>query len=250
MGRGRYPARLQVAPPTPALAARYLLAWPAHELYQSPERFPPISSPGLFGDEQPLALDIGCATGELVCALARLHPAVNFVGLDIVAKPLWRAVGRAAEQGLANVRFVQADARLAYARIPDSALHAAYLHFPAPLLSNRQRNQLLVAPAMLATMERCLQPGGVLSVLTDQEPLYDRLLELLPAAPGLRLAAPETWSVELGELLKSHYHRRWEARGRAIWRAALVRETGRQGDRETGRQGDRVTGRPGDKVTR
>ncbi len=223
MGRGRYPARLKVSPPPPELAERYLLVWPARELYAEPERFPPVSSPALFGDDRPLELDIGCATGDLVLALARLRPEANYLGLDIVAKPLWRAVERAAAADLANVKFLQADARLVYRQIPDGALRAAYVHFPAPLLSNRKRNQLLISPALLATMERCLEPGGILSVMTDQEALYEELLALLPDAPLLHLLPPDDWSVTMTELLKSHYHRRWEAKGRPIFRAELVR---------------------------
>lgn len=223
MGRGRYPARLKVAPPPPELVARYLHRWPGRELYLHPERFPPLSSPGLFGDTRPLELDVGCATGDLVLALARLNPTVNYVGVDVVGKPLWRAVERAAAAGLANVRFLQADARLVYRCIPDRVLRAAYVHFPAPLLRNRQRNQLLISADLLAQMQRCLVPGGVLSVMTDHEALYAELMRLLPAAPGLRLVSPAAWSVTISELLKSHYHRRWEARGRQIWRAELVR---------------------------
>jgi tRNA (guanine-N7-)-methyltransferase len=223
MGRGRYPARLRVGPPPPELAARYLLTWRSRELYNTPAIYPALSSEAIFGDSRPLELDIGCATGDLVLALARQRPEANYLGLDIVAKPVWRAVERAAEEGLANVRFLQADARLAYPKLPDGALRAAYVHFPAPLLANRQRNQLLVSPRLLATMERALAPGGVLSVMTDQEGVFEVLMELLPAAPGLRLTAPEEWSVAMTELLKSHYHRRWEAKGRQIWRAELVR---------------------------
>jgi tRNA (guanine-N7-)-methyltransferase len=223
MGRGRYPARLKVTAPPPEIAERHLLTWPARELYAAPERFPPLSSPGLFGDGRPLELDVGCATGDLVLALARLRPEANYVGLDIVAKPLWRAVERAAEAALGNVKFVQADARLVYRQIPDGALRAAYVHFPAPLLASRKRNQLLISPAMLAAMERCLVPGGALSVMTDQEALYGELVALLPGAPLLRLVPPDEWSVTMTELLKSHYHRRWEAKGRPIFRAELRR---------------------------
>ncbi len=226
MGRGRYPARLNVAPPPPELAARYLRAWPGRELYAAPERFPPVSSPGLFGDGRPLELDIGCATGELVLALARMRPEANYVGVDIVAKPLWRAVERAAAAGLDNVIFLQADVRLLYRQIPDGALRAAYIHFPAPMLRNSQRKGRLVSAAALAELSRCLAPGGVLSVMTDQEALYEELLALLPGAPALALVPPERWSVAMTELVKSHYHRRWEERGRPILRAELVRRPG------------------------
>ncbi|MBX0328050.1 methyltransferase domain-containing protein [Oscillochloris sp. ZM17-4] len=221
MGRGRYPARLQVEPPPPEVAARYLLIWPSHEVYASPESFPPISSPGLFGDGRPLEIDIGCATGELAIALAEARPGANYLGVDITLKPLYKAVETAAGRGLPNVTFLQSDMLLAYGRIPAGALRAAYVHFPAPLLRPRHRKARLVAPALLQQMQRALVPGGTLSFMTDQPDLYAELLRLLPAAPGLRLRDPAEHELALSDLLKSHYHRRWEAQGRPIIRAEL-----------------------------
>jgi tRNA (guanine-N7-)-methyltransferase len=211
-------------PPPPEVAARYLQTWPGRELYAQPSTFPPLSSPGLFGDQRPLELDIGCATGDLVLALAGLCPEANYVGLDVVGKPLWRAVERASALQAAHVRFVQADARLACRQVPDGALRTAYIHFPAPLLRNRQRNQLLIAPPLLDQVARGLAPDGMLSFMTDQPALYAQLLAWLPAVPGLRLLPPEQWSVTMSDLLKSHYHRRWEARGRPILRAELAKK--------------------------
>jgi tRNA (guanine-N7-)-methyltransferase len=223
MGRGRYPARLNVAPPPPELAARYLLIWSGEAIYARPQSLPPISSPGLFGDGRPLELDIGCATGELLCALAAARPEANYLGVDVALKPLYKAVELAAARDLPNLRLLHADILLAYRRIPDAALRAAYLHFPAPLPLNRQRKQRLIGPALLAQMQRALAPGGMLSVITDQPDLYAELLRLLPAAPGLRLREPSEHALAIDGLLKSHYHRRWESRGRPILRAEIER---------------------------
>lgn len=223
MPRGRYPARLNVSPPDAATAARYYQSWPGRELYRQPERFGPLSSPALFGNDHPLELDIGCAVGDFLCALAPLRPDTNFVGVDIVAKPLYRAVETAAAADLTNIKFIQADVRLALARIPNGGLQTAYLHFPAPLLRNRQRGQRLVAPGVLAQIARTLQTGGRLSFITDQPDLAAELEALLPAVPALRPVPAGQESQALGDLLKSHYHRRWEARGRPILRMELER---------------------------
>ncbi len=224
MGRGRYPARLKVGPPSLDLAARYLQIWSGRELYLHPEHFPPLSSAGLFGNDRPLELDIGCASGDLLLFLATRQPATNYVGLEILAKPLWLAVKRAAAAGLDNLRLIQADSRLVYRQIPDGALHMAYMHFPAPLLRNRQRRQLLVSAELLAQLERCLVPGGRFSFMTDQPALAAHLDRLLLGAPALRPVHPEEASLELSEVLKSHYQRRWEARGRPILRVELLRD--------------------------
>lgn len=219
MGRGRYPARLNVAPPPPEVAERYLQIWRNRELYATPEAFPAISSASLFGDNRPLEIDIGCATGELLYDMAAARPAVNFVGIEVALKPLYRAVEMASKRELTNLKFIQADALLALRRIPDEALQTSYLHFPAPMLRYRQRKQRLVSPEILAQLQRALAPSGVLSLLTDQEALFVEFLRLLPGLPALRMRGPAEHT--LGDLIKSHYQRRWEARGRVIFRAEL-----------------------------
>ncbi len=221
MGRGRYPARLQVSPPSPEVGAHYLLIWPGHDFYHNPDAFPPISSPGLFGNDRPLEIDMGCATGELVCALAAARPEANYLGIDISLKPLYRAVEVAASRGLSNLRFLQSDMLMLYGRIPAGALRTAYVHFPAPLMRNRHRKQRMISPTLLQHMQRTLAPSGTFSFITDHEDLYAELLRLLPVAPGLRLRDPAEHEIALTDLLKSHYHRRWEDRGRPILRAEL-----------------------------
>ena len=87
----------------------------------------------------------------------------------------------------------------------------------------RQRNQILIAPPLLAQIARGLALGGTLSVMSDQPALYAQLLSLLPALPELRPLPTEAWSVTISDLIKSHYHRRWEERGRPILRVELLR---------------------------
>ena len=53
-------------------------------------------------------LDVGCGAGELSLALARQNPAVQVLGVDISQDLVAVAADRAA--GLANARFVEADA--------------------------------------------------------------------------------------------------------------------------------------------
>ena len=81
-------ARFQ--PPDPQLIERYLRFFSSKELFWNPDIFPPIDSPHLFGDDLPLALEIGCGTADFLCAQAREHPGTNFVGIDVSAKPLFR----------------------------------------------------------------------------------------------------------------------------------------------------------------
>ncbi|MEV4006269.1 methyltransferase domain-containing protein [Actinomadura sp. NPDC049753] len=60
--------------------------------------------------EDDTVLDIGCGTGQLTLLAARRAARARAVGVDISGPMLTRARADAAEQGIANVRFEQADA--------------------------------------------------------------------------------------------------------------------------------------------
>ncbi|MES9606468.1 methyltransferase domain-containing protein [Actinomadura sp. NPDC000929] len=61
--------------------------------------------------EDETVLDIGCGTGQLTLLAARRAARARAVGVDISGPMLARARADAAEQGIANVRFDQADAQ-------------------------------------------------------------------------------------------------------------------------------------------
>jgi SAM-dependent methyltransferase len=56
-------------------------------------------------------LDIGCGTGQVTRDAARLAHRGAALGVDLSARMIERARKRAAEEGLANAEFVQADAQ-------------------------------------------------------------------------------------------------------------------------------------------
>ena len=54
-------------------------------------------------------LDLGCGQGDGLCVLAAANPNAEFVGVDFLPEHIQYANALAAEAGLTNVRFVQAD---------------------------------------------------------------------------------------------------------------------------------------------
>ena len=49
-----------------------------------------LDLPAIFGNQQPLALEIGCGTGHFVMARAAQQPEVNFLAIDIYNKGCWK----------------------------------------------------------------------------------------------------------------------------------------------------------------
>ena len=64
----------------------------------------------VFGNEQPLYIEIGMGKGKFLHTLAKLHPERNYVGIEKYSSVLLRAIQKMEEEELPNLFFIRMDA--------------------------------------------------------------------------------------------------------------------------------------------
>ena len=109
-----------------------------------------------------LVLDVGCGAGRTTLDAARVASAGHALGVDLSGPMLAVARARAADQGVANASFLQADAQIhpfEPARFDVVLSRTGAMFFGDPA-------------AGFANLRRALRPGGRLVLLTWQ-PLED-----------------------------------------------------------------------------
>jgi tRNA (guanine-N7-)-methyltransferase len=198
--------------------ARYLRVYDARGLYHHPETYPRLCSPQLFDNSAPLALEVGCGTAEFLCSLASSEPAVNFVGIDITRRPLYKAVATASSLTLANVRFLQANFAQLYPLLEPCSLRQVYVHFPDPHTRPKFHGRRLVTPAFLDAIHHALVPGGSLSLVTDHRALFADLLAVVEADCRFQKTHAERYLTGFEPAVKSRFQRIWERHGLPILR--------------------------------
>ncbi|MBW3547475.1 MAG: methyltransferase domain-containing protein [Actinobacteria bacterium] len=104
-------------------------------------------------------LDIGCGTGKSTSDAARLAGSGSVLGVDLSARMLERARAAAHAEGLANVRFEQADAQVH--PFPEGAFDIAISSFGAMFFGD--------PTAAFTNIARALRPEGRLALLTWRE---------------------------------------------------------------------------------
>ena len=60
-----------------------------------------------FKNQNPLVLELGCGKGEYTVGLARLHPNINFLGVDVKGHRFHKGAKDALSEGLSNVCFLR-----------------------------------------------------------------------------------------------------------------------------------------------
>ena len=61
----------------------------------------------VFGNENPITLELGCGKGEYTVELAKRYPERNFIGVDIKGHRFWKGAKESTQMGLPNVAFLR-----------------------------------------------------------------------------------------------------------------------------------------------
>jgi len=135
----------------------------------------------LFGRDAPVVLDLGCGNGRSTIASALTRPECDHLGIDILPVVIRYARKRANQRGLANVRFAVIGARelLEHHVEPHSAAEIHCYH-PQPYYDAAQVHRRLITPTFLALVLRCLVPGGLFVIQTDNPGYWNYIREVAP----------------------------------------------------------------------
>src|SRR5688572_1797474 len=218
MPRRRLARRLDYEPPDAQNAQKYLLYFNSRDLFYTPAAFPRLNSKDLFCNDLALKMEIGCGTADFICALASKEPQVNFIGLDVSWKPLFRAVRTAASLGLDNIKFIKANFRLMRPLFVPASLETVYLHFPDPNQQPKFQKRQLFSPAFLDQMHMALTPSGYLSIMTDHHQFFMEMLNLVEQDGRFEKRHEARYLVGFEPEVKSRFQRIWEKYGLSILR--------------------------------
>jgi len=174
----------------------------------------------VFGNDQPVELEVGFGKGAFLVARAPQEPDVNFVGIEIDRGLQLHVANRLVKRGLRNVRLIRGDA-LAVLRefIFDSSLRAVHVYFPDPWWKRRHRKRRLFTSEFAGQCERVLMPGGRLFIATDVEEYYGVIKAALASGttlrPGVEAPGPD--------VPETNFERKARLAGQGVWRGIFVR---------------------------
>ncbi|MGF1582530.1 MAG: tRNA (guanosine(46)-N7)-methyltransferase TrmB [Gemmataceae bacterium] len=181
----------------------------------------------LFGNDDPVELEVGFGKGLFLFSESEARPDTNFLGIEIEKKYVFAAATRMFKHGgRDNVKLVHGDAReFLKKHIADQSLQAVHVYFPDPWWKTRHRKRRLFTPEFANECQRLLQRDGILYLVSDVEDYFKLITSHVDDCEFLeKLPAPEIKDPEHDLDYLTHFERKYRKEGRPIYRASYVRQ--------------------------
>lgn len=179
----------------------------------------------LFGNQNPIEIEIGMGKGKFIMELAEKNPEVNYVGIERYSSVLLRGLQKRSQLELSNIWFLRLDALELPEVFAEDEVDRIYLNFSDPWPKDRHAKRRLTSERFLSVYEKILKEGGRLEFKTDNRDLFLYSLESVPAA-GWRLES-ETFDLHGSDLaagnVMTEYEMRFAAEGKPICKLTAVR---------------------------
>lgn len=182
----------------------------------------------VFGNQNPLYIEIGMGKGQFLLELARRNPDINYIGIERYSSVLLRATEKydMLETPLPNIRFICMDATEIEKVFAPGEVSGIYLNFSDPWPKKRHARRRLTSKEFFARYDKILAPEGRVEFKTDNHDLFAFSLEQVEEA-GWKLLY-HTWDLHHNEVLNqgnvmTEYEAKFSAQGNPIHKLAAGR---------------------------
>ena len=142
----------------------------------------------IFGNTNPIRIEIGMGKGKFIHTMAKEHPDINYVGIEKYSSVLLRAIQKMEEEPLPNLKFIRMDAEDIAKVFGREEVDKIYLNFSDPWPKDRHAKRRLPSKEFLARYDVILKRDSRLEFKTDNRDLFDFAVEEL---------APAGWKAEV-----------------------------------------------------
>ncbi|MCF7858102.1 MAG: tRNA (guanosine(46)-N7)-methyltransferase TrmB [Candidatus Cloacimonetes bacterium] len=127
-----------------------------------------LDFPAIFGNSNPIHLEIGSGRGEFLIKIAKQNPQINFIGIDLKEKRFKTLLRKLFKEHLLNVRVAKIflDENI-IKFIDENSIETIYLQYPDPWPKKRHNRRRIIQDNFVSAMKNLLVPGGLVDIVTD-----------------------------------------------------------------------------------
>ncbi len=131
----------------------------------------------IFGNSNPLQLEIGCGKGQFAMEIAKQNPDINYIAVEINKNVIVQACEKAKREELKNLKFLILGAEKLDLYIPEDSVERIYLNFSCPFPKKRYAKHRLTHENFLEIYKKLLKDGSAIHQKTDNMHFFEFSIE-------------------------------------------------------------------------
>jgi tRNA (guanine-N7-)-methyltransferase len=140
----------------------------------------------IFGNSNPVEVEIGPGKGAFLLALARNYPERNFFAVEFSKRRAFRLAQLIERDGPTNALVIHADITcLVRTMIWPASVSVYHLYFPDPWWKQRHHRRRLFRDDFTLALTRTLAPGGKILLASDVREYFAETVRQFTAVPEL-----------------------------------------------------------------
>ncbi|MCR4676731.1 MAG: tRNA (guanosine(46)-N7)-methyltransferase TrmB [Sphaerochaetaceae bacterium] len=141
----------------------------------------------IFGNSNPVIIEIGFGMGYTTEQIALEHPEVNYLGIEVFLYGFSKLLAHVADRKINNLRLMRFDAKeVLEDMVEENSVDGFHIFFPDPWPKKRHHKKRLIQDEFASLLASRLKKGGYIYCATDWQEYADQMLEVFSRTPGLR----------------------------------------------------------------
>lgn len=126
-----------------------------------------------FGNDHPIQIEVGTGKGRFITEMAKLHPEINYIGIELQMSVIVVALDRLIEENLPNLQLLHVNGGSITQYFAEGEVDQVYLNFSDPWPKKRHEKRRLTYKSFLESYEKVLVPEGEIHFKTDNQGLFE-----------------------------------------------------------------------------
>ena len=126
----------------------------------------------LFGNNNPVHIEIGSGKGDFIINMAKAYPSINFIGIEKYDSVLCKIVNKLELENIKNLKLICMDA-IEIDEVFNKEIDTLYLNFSDPWPKKRHAKRRLTSEIFLKKYDLIFENKNNIIMKTDNQALFE-----------------------------------------------------------------------------